>query len=70
MSSKRHLRRRSCESKIKHLSENSAFNHAKSLGFGYFPYRCQFCSAWHVGRPNSRKLQSIKAKLRNVRAML
>jgi len=67
MSSKRHLRRRSCESKIRHADESFAFNHAKSLGRDYFPYRCQFCGGWHVGRPNSRRLQSIKAKFRNIR---
>ncbi len=66
MSSKRHLRRRSCESKVKHEDEVSARKHAHYLtrrnGIQYMPYRCKFCTGWHAGRPDRRKWQGINSR--------
>jgi len=63
MASKRHIRRRSCESKIKHLDLKAAKHHAwkigKKTGEKYYPYKCKFCNGYHVGRPNYRIVQSI-----------
>jgi hypothetical protein len=67
MASKRHLRKRSCESKIKHVDEISARRHARSLGSEHVPYPCHFCGEWHIGRPNKSKRQSLAAKARNRR---
>jgi hypothetical protein len=55
MSSKRALRRRSCEGKQKHSRLSDAVAHLRSLAAsGYsvgevHPYRCAFCRSWHVG---------------------
>lgn len=50
MSSKRRIRRRSCEGKIHHKDQTGAIGHCKSLGEGVCPYKCKFCHGWHVGR--------------------
>lgn len=65
MASLRSKRRRSCESKIKHPDKNGAWMHAKKLGRGFCPYKCKFCSGWHVGRPGKQKRQSLAAQARN-----
>ncbi len=65
MASKRHLRKRACESKIKHVSQATASSHAMKLGFEYRAYKCPHCSGWHVGRPDRKKRQSLAAKKRN-----
>lgn len=53
MSSKRHLRRRSCEGKIRHPDRSSALQHIRAFGVrrdrDVEPYWCQFCNGWHVG---------------------
>ncbi len=57
MASKRHFKRRSCQTKIKHTSEQSARRHTFYLGKSlYHFYRCNFCGGWHVGRPRGKKL--------------
>lgn len=58
MSSKRALRRRSCEGKIKHATLGAAIAHAKSLlhktGRWFETYKCRFCGGFHCGRQKSR----------------
>ena len=57
MASKRRIRRRSCEGKIRHKSKEAAFLHIRGLRNDgkdtnkqcHF-YRCKFCKGWHVGR--------------------
>ncbi len=62
MASKRRLRRRACEGKVRHDIESGAAAHKQRLGFPFVYYKCQFCSGWHVGRPDKRKRQSLRAK--------
>lgn len=62
MASKRRLRRRSCESKIKHADQTAAVAHLRHLGAQYKTYKCKFCGGWHVGRPNKKIKQSIAAR--------
>lgn len=54
MASKRHIRRRSCEAKVRHEDFERALAHAKRQRAVYGevvrPYRCQHCGGWHVGR--------------------
>jgi hypothetical protein len=56
MSSKRRLRRVSCEGKVKHKTMESAFICRKKI-LQKLPdhppiniYRCQFCHQYHIGR--------------------
>jgi len=48
VSSKRRIRKRSCEGKIRHTDVNPAHAHARKLGRRYHVYRCQFCGGYHV----------------------
>ncbi len=57
MASKRHQRRRSCESKVRHSDEEAAARHARSLGVIYMPYPCPFCGGWHLGRPINQNVR-------------
>jgi hypothetical protein len=54
MASKRHIRRRSCERKVRHNDFEAALAHAKRQravhGEVVVPYPCHFCGGWHVGR--------------------
>ena len=55
MSSKRRLRRRSCEGKKAYPTREDAIHNAGSLrwwnsGGTWSAYRCRFCGQWHVGR--------------------
>jgi len=53
MASKRHLRRKSCEGKVRHESQEDArvaikrdfWNAHERVG----AYKCKFCGGWHVG---------------------
>lgn len=65
MASKRHQRRRSCERKVAHATEEAAAIEAKRLrrkGCGLVRwYKCGFCPAWHVGHADKRTRQAISA---------
>ncbi len=55
MSSKRALRRRSCEGKTRYPSVEVARAAAKSVkrrGHIVTPYRCPFCGGIHLGHPS------------------
>ena len=61
MSSKRRIRRRSCEGKIRHRDSFEATSHVKGLGgFPYHVYKCKFCKGYHVGRYNEHTIFVIK----------
>lgn len=67
MASKRHLRRRSCEGKVRHASAAAAQLAAGKLrkthdGGAWAAYRCQFCGAWHVGRQSAQQRQATHAR--------
>lgn len=57
MSSKRHIRRKSCTGKQRFTSQGDALDALKGLhkrkGYqGYMtPYRCPFCGGYHYGHP-------------------
>jgi hypothetical protein len=67
MSSKRRLRRKKCTRKIKHDSEDAALAIIKKMRKTgttkrLRAYKCNFCGGWHVGQPNARIRQSIRAR--------
>lgn len=62
MSSLRAKRRRSCTNKVRHLTEQAAWSAVRGtvkamtgVVGALRPYRCQFCSGWHVGHANPRR---------------
>jgi hypothetical protein len=64
MSSKRHQRRRSCESKVAYASREEALRAASLLrkshgGGSWSAYVCPFCGRWHVGRQDARKRRAM-----------
>lgn len=62
MASKRRLRRRQRERKVTHRTEAAAIIAKKKLGqWDVFPYRCDFCGLFHLGRRPARVRQSIQA---------
>lgn len=66
MSSKRALRRRSCESKARFTngaeaqrSSQKASARSQSL---ILAYRCRFCRGWHIGHPPYKIRQAYLSK--------
>lgn len=61
MSSKRRLRRRTCESKVRRTKEEAETYayYSRKRGIMIYPYKCKFCGGWHVGHPNKRQLKAI-----------
>ena len=61
MSSKRHIRRKSCTGKRRHVSADDGFRHIAQLhsSKGYQGhmnvYRCAFCRFFHVGHAGARR---------------
>lgn len=66
MSSKRHVRRKQCDGKIRHASAQDAGYHRHLLNVKdpapMSVYRCKFCGAFHVGRMSARRLQGMRAR--------
>lgn len=58
MSSKRHLRRKKCERKIRFASAGAARDRARAIqragGYLLNVYPCEFCGGWHIGHPPAR----------------
>ena len=65
MSSKRAVRRKSCEGKVRHATKDAAHlsaMHTRARGWGFVgAYKCQFCSGWHVGHPSAKQKQAFRA---------
>jgi hypothetical protein len=65
MASKRNVRKKSCDGKVRHLSRESAVTarrHVrKSSGEWLNEYKCKFCNGWHFGHPPWRTQQAINA---------
>lgn len=65
MSSKRRLRRRQCENKQTHTTEQEAWKHCDHLKIRFQqrwrPYKCRFCGKWHVGRPGRERMRKVSA---------
>ena len=67
MASKRHQRRRSCESKVAYATKDEATRAAAGLRKSFFggswsAYRCEWCGRYHVGRQNARQRQAMAAR--------
>lgn len=66
MSSKRHLRKKSCEGKQRHASQCEAVAHVIHLTKhgerGLHAYRCPFGDHWHVGHMSKRAKQARRAQ--------
>jgi rubrerythrin len=66
MASKRRLRRKACGDKQRHDSEDAAKRHAihlrKKTEVYYQTYKCKFCGKWHIGRPDRKTKQALRAK--------
>lgn len=65
MSSKRRIRRRQCGHKRRYADAIAAGNVARYFrhqGQHLAPYRCPWCGWWHIGHPNKRQKQAMKAR--------
>ncbi|MDY7027968.1 MAG: hypothetical protein SVR04_06700 [Spirochaetota bacterium] len=63
MSSKRRIRRRSCEGKVRHESLEAAKIACREMrrqGEIVRPYHCRFCGGYHVGHYNRRKVAEAR----------
>lgn len=53
MASKRGVRRKACDGKIRHTDKRNSLKHLISLkkegGVNLNAYRCKFCKGWHIG---------------------
>lgn len=60
MSSKRGLRRKSCEGKVQYFTITAAHQSIKyyvKKGDGIMePYKCRFCGWWHIGHGKIRNV--------------
>jgi hypothetical protein len=48
------LKERACGSKALYISRAEAkatVRHGRRMGSGLHPYRCEWCSGWHLGHP-------------------
>jgi len=57
MSSKRAMRRKSCDGKIRYLSREKARSKVFKMSFdgrSLDVYRCDFCGGWHIGHTMRR----------------
>jgi len=66
MASKRRLRRKSCARKQRYktiqTAEVAAHIMSARVKNRLWPYRCQFCQAYHVGKPNRKQLSEYRQK--------
>jgi hypothetical protein len=53
MSSKRHIRRKSCTGKRRYVTQQLAI--AAKRGRELDPYRCQFCGGFHLGHRSAHQ---------------
>lgn len=63
---------RVCGDKVRHRTEQAARAHSDSRNeaaptAGFTPYRCPFCSRWHIGHPPS--LEALQAIARVMRGL-
>jgi hypothetical protein len=67
MASKRHIRRRACESKIAHKSAAAAYGAALSYSADFCEllrsYRCPWCGRWQIGHSeDNHDNRTLKAR--------
>lgn len=65
MSSKRRIRRRSCETKQRFVDHGHAYKILREgiekgkLTDSHSVYYCRFCSGYHIGRKTKKQIQSM-----------
>lgn len=60
MSSKRRVRAKSCEGKVRHETAAAAWVAAGKTGKGVTSYKCRFCRKFHVGHePGKQKRRHV-----------
>lgn len=59
MASKRQVRRKSCERKVKYETAKDA---NANIRIGLIVYKCKFCGKYHVGHPPRKAKQSLMDK--------
>lgn len=60
MASRRRLRAKSCGGKVRHATMASAWIAARKTDGEVKPYRCKWCSAFHVGHePGKQKRRHV-----------
>ncbi len=66
MSSKRRIRRKSCEGKRRHKTHEDAMKELRgcSVKTGLRIYKCQFCHHYHVGHMSARARAGMEASRR------
>lgn len=69
VSSKRHVRRKQCEGKVRHATVTKALDHIRSLRFGgksysgsMNAYHCEFCGGYHVGHAINQQRPGLKGR--------
>ena len=66
MASKRHVRRKACEGKVKFTDQEkatkAAYSYLKSYGQYMHTYKCKFCSRWHIGHPPKAVRRALAAR--------
>jgi len=65
MSSKRRLRRKSCEGKSRYNKKDAdivAWKDRNRTGHWIRSYKCNFCKGWHVGHPTRQVRQAVLAR--------
>lgn len=62
MSSKRRVRRKSCERKKRYETSAEAGNVLKfyTVGSGYHVYKCDFCGGYHIGRMSAKRKEAAR----------
>ena len=66
MASKRHLRRKQCQGKVRYVSQDEAKRMSMLVGGRHrsflLPYHCEFCNGYHYGHPNSKVKRIVTAE--------
>jgi hypothetical protein len=57
MSSKRRVRAKSCEGKVRHATMAGAWIAARKTDGGVRPYRCNFCGDYHCGHEPGKQIR-------------
>ncbi len=67
MASKRRVRAKACDGKVRHASQQDAqhacFLTKKRLSEWLIAYKCKFCKGWHVGHPPRRVRVAIHSRV-------
>lgn len=58
MASRRHIRRKQCEGKVRHETAQEAgtasWKAKQKWGDSMYPYKCSNCHGWHIGHMSFR----------------